>query len=155
MAPASTDRRQGQAVPVHAVGGDPRAFLDSVARHAARADYLRREGPRAQGADGRHGGRVRVKPDEAKQGVFEYVMPQPIPSYLIALAVGDLAFQSLGPRTGVWAEPSVLKAAAFEFAEVESMVQSVEKGFGPYRWGAMTSWCFPPAFHLEGWKIPG
>ncbi len=97
----------------------------------------------------------RVKPDEAKQGVFVYVMPQPIPSYLIALAVGDLAFQSLGPRTGVWAEPSVLKAAAFEFAEVESMVQSVEKGFGPYRWGRYDILVLPPAFHLEGWRIPG
>jgi leukotriene-A4 hydrolase len=39
-------------------------------------------------------------------------MPQPIPSYLLALAVGDLAFRSLGPRTGVYAEPSVVEAAA-------------------------------------------
>ena len=66
-------------------------------------------------------------PSEANTGCFRLAMAQPIPPYLIALAVGDLAFQSLGPRTGVWAEPSVLKSAAFEFADVESMVTSIEK----------------------------
>jgi leukotriene-A4 hydrolase len=96
----------------------------------------------------------RVKPDEAKQGVFEYVMPQPIPSYLIALAVGDLAFQSLGPRTGVWAEPSMLKPAAFEFAEVESMVESVEKGFGRYQWGRYDILVLPPSFPFGGMENP-
>ena len=96
----------------------------------------------------------RVKPDEAKQGVFEYVMPQPIPSYLIALAVGDLAFQPLGPRTGVWAEPSVLKSAAFEFAEVEGMVESIEKGFGRYRWGRYDILVLPPSFPFGGMENP-
>jgi len=96
----------------------------------------------------------RVKPDQASQGVFVYVMPQPIPSYLIALAVGDLAFQALGPRTGVWAEPSVLKAAAFEFAEVESMVESIEKGFGRYRWGRYDILVLPPSFPFGGMENP-
>jgi leukotriene-A4 hydrolase len=96
----------------------------------------------------------RVNPDEAKQGVFVYVMPQPIPSYLIALAVGDLAFQPIGPRTGVWAEPSVLKAAAFEFAEVESMVKSVEGGFGPYRWGRYDLLVLPASFPFGGMENP-
>jgi len=79
---------------------------------------------------------------------------QPIPSYLIALAVGDLAFQSLGPRTGVWAEPSVLKSAAFEFAEVESMVESVEKGFGRYRWGRYDILVLPASFPFGGMENP-
>ena len=46
------------------------------------------------------------------KGVYAFEMPQPIPSYLIALAVGDLEFRSLGPRSGVFAEPSVVAAAA-------------------------------------------
>lgn len=41
-------------------------------------------------------------------GIYLFDMPQPVPSYLLALAVGDLAFRSLGPRTGVYAEPSRL-----------------------------------------------
>lgn len=95
-----------------------------------------------------------VKPEEAREGVFRFAMPQPIPSYLIALAVGDLAFQSLGPRTGVWAEPSVLKSAAHEFADVEAMVASVEKRFGPYRWGRYDILVLPPSFPFGGMENP-
>ncbi len=96
----------------------------------------------------------RVKPDEAALGVFRFVMPQPIPPYLIALAVGDLAFQPLGPRTGVWAEPSVLKSAAHEFADVESMIAAIEKRFGPYRWGRYDILVLPPSFPFGGMENP-
>ncbi len=96
----------------------------------------------------------RVRPEEASQGVFRFVMSQPIPSYLIALAVGDLAFQKLGPRTGVWAEPSVLKSAAHEFEDVESMVASIEKRFGPYRWGRYDILVLPPSFPFGGMENP-
>jgi aminopeptidase N len=96
----------------------------------------------------------RVKPDEARQGVFRFAMSQPIPSYLIALAVGDLTFQELGPRTGVWAEPAVLKSASYEFADVEAMVDSIEKRFGPYRWGRYDILVLPPSFPFGGMENP-
>ena len=96
----------------------------------------------------------RVQPDETAEGVFRFVMAQPIPSYLIALAVGDLAFQSLGPRTGVWAEPSVLESAAYEFADVEAMVAAIEKRFGPYRWGRYDILVLPPSFPFGGMENP-
>ena len=96
----------------------------------------------------------RSMPDDAREGLFHFVMTQPIPSYLIALAVGDLAFQPLGPRTGVWAEPSVLKAAAHEFADVEKMVESAEKQFGPYRWGRYDILVLPPSFPFGGMENP-
>ncbi len=95
-----------------------------------------------------------VKDDEAKQGLFRFAMPMAIPPYLIALAVGDLAFQALGPRTGVWAEPGVLKSAGHEFADVESMVASVERGFGPYRWGRYDILVLPPSFPFGGMENP-
>ena len=92
--------------------------------------------------------------DDASQGIFHFVMPQAIPSYLIALAVGDLAFQKLSERTGVWAEPSVLKSAAYEFADVEAMVLSAEKQFGPYRWGRYDILVLPPSFPFGGMENP-
>jgi leukotriene-A4 hydrolase len=95
-----------------------------------------------------------VRGDDASQGIFHFVMPQAIPSYLIALAVGDLAFQKLSERTGVWAEPSVLKAAAYEFADVEAMVVSAEKLFGPYRWGRYDILVLPPSFPFGGMENP-
>jgi leukotriene-A4 hydrolase len=96
----------------------------------------------------------RVQPDEARQGVFRFVMPQPIPPYLMALAVGDLAFAKLGERTGVWAEPSVLKSAAYEFGDVEPMVGAIEKRFGRYRWGRYDILVLPPSFPFGGMENP-
>jgi leukotriene-A4 hydrolase len=95
-----------------------------------------------------------VRPGDASQGVFHFVMPQAIPSYLIAMAVGDLAFQKLSERTGVWAEPSVLAKAAHEFADVEAMVVSAEKQFGPYRWGRYDILVLPPSFPFGGMENP-
>lgn len=96
----------------------------------------------------------RSTPGDSSQGLFHFVMTQRIPSYLIALAVGDLEFQPLGKRTGVWAEPSVVKLAAHEFADVEHMVESAEKQFGPYRWGRYDILVLPPSFPFGGMENP-
>ncbi len=81
-------------------------------------------------------------------------MPQPIPSYLLALAVGELQFKSLGPRTGVWAEPPVLDKAAREFEDVEKMVQAAERLYGPYLWGRYDLLVLPPSFPFGGMENP-
>jgi len=86
--------------------------------------------------------------------VFRFAMDRPIPSYLIALAVGDLAFRPLGPRTGVWAEPSMVERAAWEFADTEAMVAATEKRFGPYRWGRYEILVLPPSFPFGGMENP-
>jgi hypothetical protein len=96
----------------------------------------------------------RFTPGEASRGIYRYRMPQPIPSYLIALAAGDLAFQSLGGRTGVWAEPSIVKSAAWEFADIEAMIAAMEKDFGPYRWGRHDILVLPPSFPFGGMGNP-
>lgn len=85
---------------------------------------------------------------------FRFEMPQSIPPYLIALAIGDLQFQALGPRSGVYAEPSVLEKAAFEFAETEAMIKAVEVRFGPYRWGRYDLLVLPPSFPFGGMENP-
>ena len=87
-------------------------------------------------------------------GRWRFTMPQPVPSYLIALAVGDLAFRSMGPRTGVYAEPVSLKAAAHEFAETETTLALCEKLFGPYRWGRYDLLVLPPSFPYGGMENP-
>ncbi|HEX6203795.1 MAG TPA: M1 family metallopeptidase [Thermoanaerobaculia bacterium] len=87
-------------------------------------------------------------------GVYRFEMPQAIPSYLLALAVGDLAFRSMGPRTGVYAEPSVVDAAAHEFAETEQMVEAAERLYGPYRWGRYDLLVLPPSFPFGGMENP-
>ncbi len=87
-------------------------------------------------------------------GVYRFSMPQPIPSYLIALAVGDLEFRPVGPRTGVYAEPQVVERAAWELAELEGMVDAAEALYGPYRWGRYDVLVLPPSFPFGGMENP-
>jgi aminopeptidase N len=81
-------------------------------------------------------------------------MPHPIPSYLIALAAGDLAFRQLGPRSGVYAEPALIDAAVYEFADTERMIAAVEEMYGPYRWGRYDLLVLPPSFPFGGMENP-
>jgi aminopeptidase N len=109
---------------------------------------------------------VRVPPDllavmsatnpQAKRGdgVYRFAMDRPIPSYLLALAVGDLEFRALGPRTGVYAEPPVAAAAAWELADTEAMMAATEKLYGPYRWGRYDLLVLPPSFPFGGMENP-
>jgi len=93
-------------------------------------------------------------PNTARDGEYHFTMPQPIPSYLIALAVGDLAFQPMGERTGVYAEPSVLASAAKEFEDTESMLIATEKRYGPYSWDRYDLLILPPSFPFGGMENP-
>lgn len=86
--------------------------------------------------------------------VFSFRLDRPVPPYLIALAVGDLEFREVGPRTGVWAEPSVVEAAAYEFAEMEAMLEAAESLYGPYRWGRYDVLVLPPSFPFGGMENP-
>jgi leukotriene-A4 hydrolase len=83
-----------------------------------------------------------------------FEMREPIPSYLIAIAAGDIAFRSLGERSGVYTEPSMLDAAAREFADLERMITATEKLFGPYRWGRYDVLVLPPSFPFGGMENP-
>lgn len=89
-----------------------------------------------------------------EKDTFRFKMPHPIPSYLIALGVGDLAFRPLGSRTGVFAEHGAVDAAAAEFADTESMVTAVEKRYGHYRWGRYDLLVLPPSFPFGGMENP-
>ena len=88
------------------------------------------------------------------QREWRYRMEHPVASYLIAIAIGDLAFQSLSARTGVYTEPSRLQAAAYELADVEKMVAAAESLYGSYRWGRYDLLVLPPSFPFGGMENP-
>ncbi len=89
-----------------------------------------------------------------KDGAYCFRMPQAIPSYLIALACGDLSFRPISQRCGIWAEPGQVNQAHDEFEDTEKMVQAAEKLFGPYRWGRYDLLILPPAFPFGGMENP-
>jgi aminopeptidase N len=94
------------------------------------------------------------EPAEGGGRAFRFRMDKPVAPYLIAIAAGDIAFQSLGPRTGVYAEPATIKSAAAELVDTEKMVAAAEKLYGPYRWGRYDMIVLPPAFPYGGMENP-
>ena len=93
-------------------------------------------------------------PDTERDGVYEFNMPQAVPSYLIALSVGDLHFRAMGERTGVYAESYILDAAATEFEDTESMLIGTEQVYGPYSWDRYDLLILPPSFPFGGMENP-
>lgn len=91
---------------------------------------------------------------KSPQGNYEFDMPQAIPSYLMALCAGDLDFISLGKDCGVYAEPQMVKKAAWEFEDLEKMIKAAEELYGPYAWGRYDVVVLPPSFPFGGMENP-
>lgn len=88
------------------------------------------------------------------KGGWKFTMPQAIPSYLLAIGIGELEARTLGGRTGVYAEPQRIKDAEYELADTEKMVEAAEKLYGPYRWGRYDMLVLPPSFPIGGMENP-
>jgi leukotriene-A4 hydrolase len=93
-------------------------------------------------------------PNAQRTGSYRFDMPQPIPSYLLAIAVGDLVFRPVSERAGVWSEPGMVERAARELADTEKMIVTAEKLYGPYRWGRYDVLVLPPSFPFGGMENP-
>ena len=91
---------------------------------------------------------------KSADGVYTFKQPHAIPSYLMALAVGDMEFKPVDKRTGVYAEPLTLQKAVYEFADMGKMVNAAEKIYGPYKWGRYDVLVLPPSFPFGGMENP-
>ncbi|MET0256814.1 MAG: M1 family metallopeptidase [Luteibacter sp.] len=87
-------------------------------------------------------------------GDFRFDQPHPIPSYLLAIAAGDIAVKETGPRSAVYAEPSVVGKAAHEFEDTEKLIATTERLYGPYAWGRYDILVLPPSFPFGGMENP-
>jgi leukotriene-A4 hydrolase len=87
-------------------------------------------------------------------GTYHFEMKQPISSYLLALSVGDLAFKPISDRSGIYAEPSLVDTAAWEFADLEKMIAGAEELYGPYQWERYDVLVLPPSFPFGGMENP-
>lgn len=89
-----------------------------------------------------------------EEGIYNFRQPNPIPSYLMALAVGDMEFKAIDKRTGVYAEPVTLEKAVYELADMGKMTDAAEKIYGPYKWGRYDVLVLPPSFPFGGMENP-
>src|SRR5690606_2720266 len=93
-------------------------------------------------------------PAAPRDGDYSFRMPQPIPSYLLAIAAGDLVFKPISARSGVWAEPTMVDRAVAEFEDTEQMIATTEKLYGAYRWERYDMLVLPPSFPFGGMENP-
>ncbi len=93
-------------------------------------------------------------PNAVRDGDYSFKMPQKIPSYLLAIAAGDLVFKPISARSGVWAEPSAVDKSVAEFRDTEKMIQANERLYGPYRWDRYDMLVLPPSFPYGGMENP-
>ncbi|HEV7227097.1 M1 family metallopeptidase [Brevundimonas sp.] len=94
------------------------------------------------------------EPAGERRTAYRFAMTNPVPPYLIALGVGDVAFADIDERTGVWTEPSKLHAAHDELMPTAEMVDVAEALYGPYRWGRYDILVLPPSFPFGGMENP-
>ena len=89
-----------------------------------------------------------------KNGQYHFEMPQPIPTYLIAIAAGNIHYKKMSKQTAIYSEPSLLDAAAKEFEDTQAMIEAAEKLYGEYRWSDYDLLILPPSFPFGGMENP-
>lgn len=87
-------------------------------------------------------------------GKYSFKMEHPIPSYLIALTVGDIRYHAYSKRCGVYAPAHLISLARQEFIDLPQMISSVEKLYGPYAWGRYDIMVQHPSFPFGGMENP-
>ncbi|XP_014361962.2 leukotriene A-4 hydrolase isoform X2 [Papilio machaon] len=91
---------------------------------------------------------------DSNNTVTKFYQNVPIPSYLLAIAVGALESKQLGPRSYVWSEKEEIERSAWEFADTEKYLKAAESLCGPYQWGQYDLLVLPPSFPYGGMENP-
>ncbi|GMH71266.1 hypothetical protein TrST_g3316 [Triparma strigata] len=88
------------------------------------------------------------------KSVHMWDQPVPVSTYLIAFCVGELESREISGRCRVWAEPGIVDAVAYEFAETEQFLKIAEDLTLPYQWGRYDVVSLPPSFPYGGMENP-
>lgn len=86
-----------------------------------------------------------------KPVVYEFEQPVPIPSYLFALASGDLRSAKIGPRSTVWSGPDEIAGCQWELEDdMEKFLEAAESIIFQYQWGTYNVLVLPASFPYGG-----
>ncbi|KAF9883449.1 hypothetical protein FE257_003447 [Aspergillus nanangensis] len=94
-------------------------------------------------------------PQPSGERLYQFHQKVPIPSYLFALASGDIAEAAIGPRSVVATSPDKLRECQWELeADTENFINAIEKIVYPYVWGEYNVLILPPSFPYGGMENP-
>ncbi|KAJ5503085.1 hypothetical protein N7463_005959 [Penicillium fimorum] len=92
---------------------------------------------------------------KADHQLYRFHQSVPIPSYLFAIASGDVAEAPIGPRSVVATSPDKLEECKWELeADTENFITTIEKIVYPYAWGEYNVLILPPSFPYGGMENP-
>lgn len=95
-----------------------------------------------------------IASDDSPQ-VYKFHQEVPIPSYLFAIASGDLGFARIGSRSTVATGPDELEECKWELeADTDKFIEVAEKIVYPYAWGQYNVLVLPPSFPYGGMENP-
>ena len=94
------------------------------------------------------------KSEENGMMIYNYAQRIPVPSYLLALVAGNIAYGAIGRRTGVYAEPEIMEKVVNEMQEMETFMDIIENLLTPYIWGVYSVVIMPPSFPFGGMENP-
>ncbi|KAL8951086.1 MAG: hypothetical protein Q9222_002926 [Ikaeria aurantiellina] len=90
-----------------------------------------------------------------KTPLYTFTQSLPIPSYLFALASGDIATALIGPRSTVATGPDELQASQWELSSsTETFIRTAESLIYPYAWTTYNVLILPPSFPYGGMENP-
>uniref|UniRef100_A0A336KHS5 Leukotriene A(4) hydrolase n=1 Tax=Culicoides sonorensis TaxID=179676 RepID=A0A336KHS5_CULSO len=92
--------------------------------------------------------------EKSSAGISRFQQTVPIPSYLLAIAVGPLVSRTIGPISKVWSEQEQIEEAAYEFVDTDNFVQKASEICGPYVWKEYNLLVLPKSFPFGGMENP-
>ncbi|OJJ31767.1 hypothetical protein ASPWEDRAFT_117915 [Aspergillus wentii DTO 134E9] len=94
-------------------------------------------------------------PQSDGKTLYQFHQKVPIPSYLFALASGDISEAAIGPRSVVATSPDKLEECRWELeADTEKFINAIEKIVYSYAWGEYNVLILPPSFPYGGMENP-
>ncbi len=101
-----------------------------------------------------YAGIYKSKIDNGDTITYFYEQNIPIPSYLIAIAGGNIGERDLSSRVKIFSEEENIDKAKIEFEEIEKFIQIAESYTFDYQWGVYNLLILPPSFPFGGMENP-
>ncbi len=95
----------------------------------------------------------KMKTDDNKI-VYIYKQSIAVPTYLIAIAAGELEYGKISERCGIFTEMGLAEKAVWEFQDTETYLKAAEEYLTPYVWGVYNILVLPQAFPYGGMENP-
>ena len=100
------------------------------------------------------GGILIKEETDGELNVYHYEQKIPIPSYLFAIAGGDISYVDISPRIRAYCEEGYLEQSKYEFEPADKLLQAAEELLTPYEWIRYDVLVLPPSFPFGGMENP-